>query len=462
MDPLFILCGFLAILIFVVWKMPGMIVILKWPFITFISLLFILCLILYSDVSVKAALKGINLWLTIVFPSLFPFFVASEILNSTGFVKFSGTFLEPAMRPLFNVPGCGAFALAMGVSSGYPVGAKITTELHTKGLLSKTEAERLLAFTNNSGPLFIIGAVATGMYKMPEIGIFLWVCHILAGLTTGMLFRFYKDDKKNGRLMKSCRITEDLSFNIREKNKSLEKFYHKKSDRNFKAQLQALKNPTSASIGTIFGDAVRNSIMLILAIGGFVILFSVIINLLLETGIINWFADAISGFTVLFGLDKEAVKACLCGFFEITTGTNLTSGLKNIGFHLQLAITSLIIGWAGLSVHSQVLSITSSTGISIKPYLFGKFLQGLFASIYTWIGIKFIGSSLLHVQAAFIPAGIEAQKFNFSYLYLPVIYSAVALTALYLLAAASSLIFRFVGSSSRLSRSRRLPRGRFL
>ncbi len=81
---------------------------------------FIMCLIIFAKTSVNAAAKGTTLWFNVVFPSLFPFFVGSELLNRTGFVKAFGMLLEPVMRPLFNVPGCGAFPFAMGVTSGYP------------------------------------------------------------------------------------------------------------------------------------------------------------------------------------------------------------------------------------------------------------------------------------------------------------------------------------------------------
>jgi len=70
-------------------------------------------LIIFSDTAVKSAGSGLNLWFNVVFPSLFPFFVASEILYRTGFIKAIGILLEPIMRPLFNVPGCGSFAFAM-------------------------------------------------------------------------------------------------------------------------------------------------------------------------------------------------------------------------------------------------------------------------------------------------------------------------------------------------------------
>lgn len=52
----------------------------------------------------------------------------------------------------------------MGIISGYPIGAKIVTEFRKNGDCSRAEAERLLAFTNNSGPLFIIGTVGVSMF----------------------------------------------------------------------------------------------------------------------------------------------------------------------------------------------------------------------------------------------------------------------------------------------------------
>lgn len=63
------------------------------------------------------------------------------------------------MRPLFNVPGEGAFPFIMGIISGYPIGAKIVSDFKDNNICTPIECERLLAFTNNSGPLFIVGTV---------------------------------------------------------------------------------------------------------------------------------------------------------------------------------------------------------------------------------------------------------------------------------------------------------------
>lgn len=375
---------------------PSRVIYIKVLSIPAICIIFILCLILMSDTAVKAAVKGLSLWAGIVVPSLFPFFVAAEIMNSTGFIRASGLLLEPVMRPFFNVPGCGSFALAMGVTSGYPIGAKITCDFRNSGDLTRTEAERLLAFTNNSGPLFIVGAVGTGMYGSPRLGIFLLIFHFLSCITVGFLFRFYKAGRKNKAEWKSNqRLLTGL------KNHPVSSRYKKRPNplinpfRSFRKKLLDNHSRAKINFGTILGDAVRNSITTILAIGGFIVLFSVIINLLTDTGIIGVSANTLEYLLSPMGIDNTTIKGVLSGFFEITTGSGLVSAAAGIPASLQLPAASLIIGWAGLSVHFQVMSIAARTDISIRPYLFGKLLQGIISAFYTWLGIKLFSLEVL-------------------------------------------------------------------
>lgn len=126
---------------------------------TILFVLFGIGLILFSKDNLSAAKSGLNLWVTSVVPALLPFFIACELLSYTDIIKFLGLKLNKIMKPLFNVPGEGAFPLIMGIISGYPVGAKIVTNFRKNGIVTKEEGERLITFTNNSGPLFIIGTV---------------------------------------------------------------------------------------------------------------------------------------------------------------------------------------------------------------------------------------------------------------------------------------------------------------
>lgn len=131
------------------------------------SVVFItVAMVTYPKDAFDSAIQGLNLWWTVVFPALLPFFILSELLMGFGVVHFIGVILEPLMRPVFNVPGVGAFAMSMGLASGYPMDAVITCKFRKDNLCTAVEAERLLSFTNTADPLFMFGAVAVGTDKI--------------------------------------------------------------------------------------------------------------------------------------------------------------------------------------------------------------------------------------------------------------------------------------------------------
>ncbi len=106
----------------------------------------------------EGAEGAVMLCIRVIIPSLFPFFVCSALLVETGAAKRLGRWLSFAMRPLFNVPGSAGVAFVLGALSGYPVGAKCGVDLYERNLCTKAEAQRIICFCNNSGPLFIIGS----------------------------------------------------------------------------------------------------------------------------------------------------------------------------------------------------------------------------------------------------------------------------------------------------------------
>ena len=168
---------------------------LRQNLLTILLCTFAACLVLFSKTNLVAAKNGLTLWATAVVPSLFPFFVATELLSYTNVVSSLGRIFSKMMRPVFGVPGEAAFAFLMGLISGYPVGAKITTQFIEQGICTKEEGERMLAFTNNSGPLFIIGTVGITLFGNSTIGILLLVTHILAGITVGVVLNLFSKKK---------------------------------------------------------------------------------------------------------------------------------------------------------------------------------------------------------------------------------------------------------------------------
>lgn len=340
-------------------------------FITACIVLFVALIILFPKISFSAASNGLNLWFNVVFPSLLPFVIASELLIGLGFVNFLGTLLEPLMRFVFNVPGAGSFAVAMGFTSGYPTGAKVTTMLRENGLCTKTEGERLLTFTNNSGPLFIIGAVSVGMFNDARLGFILALAHYSAAITVGILFRFYKrKSETRGRF--SCLTT---------KSETEEPSPHliRKAFR----EMFLARRKDGRSFGLLMGDSVKNSVNLLLMVGGFIIFFSVLISILTHLKVLSGISNILGTILSPLGIDSSIINSVLSGFLEVTTGCKLAS-LTTAEYIKKAVTAAFILGWAGLSIHFQIISIVSKTDISFIPFIFAKFLQGVVAGIYTY------------------------------------------------------------------------------
>ena len=133
-----------------------------------------LALILWPDQAMEAMRDGLKLCGNVILPSLFPFFVLSSLVVELGMSRYLGKLLEPVMAPLFRVNGNCAAALALGFVGGYPVGARTAIELYEQDQCSRTEAERMLAFCNNSGPAFILGVVGAGVFGSGTAGLLLY------------------------------------------------------------------------------------------------------------------------------------------------------------------------------------------------------------------------------------------------------------------------------------------------
>lgn len=342
-----------------------------WPyFMAFFACFITLAMVFYPKDAFESAVMGLNLWWNVVFPALLPFFVFSEILMGFGVVHFIGVLLEPLMRPLFNVPGVGAFALSMGLASGYPMDAVITCKFRNNHLCSAVEAERLLSFTNTADPLFIFGAVAVGMFTMPEIGAVLAAAHYIASFLVGVLFRFH------GRGRDESPVASP-------------KAEHNMLWRAFQAMNQA-RREDHRPFGQLLGDSVRTSMNTILLIGGFIILFSVFLRIISVTGLIDYLTVLFVALLDLIGWHDSLAAALVTGLFEIDLGS-LAASQTDAPLVEKVAVTSAIIAWSGLSVHGQVASIVIESGIRMTPYIVGRLLHAFLAAI---LSILFMENSV--------------------------------------------------------------------
>ncbi len=321
-----------------------------------------LCLVFYPQLAFEGALRGLRIWWFVVFPALLPFFIAGQVLMALGVVHFLGVLLERFMRPLFNVPGVGAFVVAMGLASGYPIGAVLTAKLHRDGQVNTAEAERLMSFCNTADPLFMAGAVAVGMFGNAALAGSIMASHYLAALGTGIILRFHRagettaePDRSGGSLWsRACTALVDA------------------------------RQRDGRAFGQVLGDAVRDSVNTLLLVGGFIILFAVVIDILGKVGAVAALSGVLAWALHPLGVTAGAASSLVSGFFEITIGTKAASQAP-APLLQRLMLCNAIIAWSGISVFAQVAAVTQGTGIRLQPYVFARVIQAVLAGALTFV-----------------------------------------------------------------------------
>ncbi|MCH1623899.1 sporulation integral membrane protein YlbJ [Fredinandcohnia quinoae] len=336
-----------------------------------------IALIYFPKESLEASRIGLEMWWKIVFPSLLPFLIISELLIGFGVVKFIGVLFEPLMRPLFRVPGVGGFAWAMGMASGFPAGAKLTARLRQEEQISAIEAERLVSFTNASNPLFIFAAISVGFFENPRLGILLAISHYLGNFCVGLIMRFHGGKEKTTSIKTGERKPYLIQAFI---------------------ELHRTRLKEKRPFGQLLGDAVTSSIQTLLMIGGFIILFSVFNKLLTLVNVTSLVASVLSLLLKTFQIPAELSIPLISGLFEITTGSMLTSQVEDMDLIYQVIITSFILGFCGFSVQAQVASILAETDIRFKPFFFARILHGFLAAVLSFILWKPLYESLPKTQ----------------------------------------------------------------
>lgn len=314
-------------------------------------LLMLSALLLLPAQSVDAARDGIQLCLNVILPSLFPFFVLSTLCVELGLLQGLGRLLGRVMEPLFHVGGSCAGAFLLGIVGGYPVGARTAIALYQGGQCRKEEAERLLSFCNNAGPAFILGVVGAGIFSSSRAGLLLYGAHVAASVLVGLLFRGWGDYRPS-----------QGAYGPRQESRSFSR---------------------------AFPLSLRQALTASGSICGFVVFFTVVIRLLFYSGLISGAAGALSWLFRGLGLRRDWAESLLTGAIEMTSGVwSLREAAGAMGDKLCMA--AFILGWAGLSVHCQVLSFLGDSGLSPKTYLLGKLLHGGISA-----GLIFLLSRLL-------------------------------------------------------------------
>ena len=309
-------------------------------------------LLFFPAESVEAAKSGLKTCAELIVPSLFPFFVLSSFMIELGLADALGRLARPIMCGLFGLGGNCSLPFLLGFVGGYPVGARSAISLYERGEISRGEALRLLSFCNNSGPAFILGVVGAGVFCDSKAGLLLYLIHFLSSVAVGLIFRGY-------RVEGEARLEREPS-----------------------------KSARSNSFAACFTSSVGGAFTSILGICAFVVFFSVAIRLLIISGLIPAAAKGASFLLRPLGVTPDAAEDLISGMIEMTSGvSSLRGAAGSLGKNAVMA--AFMLGWAGLSVHFQVLAFLTKSGLSSKTYILGKLLHAVISALLAALVFSF-------------------------------------------------------------------------
>ncbi|MFV0275127.1 MAG: hypothetical protein ACK5HL_02670 [Bacilli bacterium] len=315
-----------------------------------IILIFLILIITYellteSQNIITSIRFACDIWINSIFPSLFPFFVVSEILVNLGLPDFLGELFKNISNKLFKISGQSAFIIIMSLISGFPSSGKYTKELYENKVIDENEASKILMFTHFSNPLFISATICTIFLDNINVAWIIFLSHYLSNFIIGILVRNFHPSK-----LKKEKISLKNAFNsIFEKRRK-----------------------SNESFGTILTNSILNSISTLFNILGVISIF-LALTTLIKTHI-----------------DLSPIwEAILSGLFEMTHGIKEIS-LLNISLNLKIILSTMLISFGGFSVHMQIYSIISDTKIKYWPFLCGRIMHFSFSGIICFLIFSFI------------------------------------------------------------------------
>lgn len=278
----------------------------------------------------QTCLNAVSVWATKIFPLLFPFFMLSRLILNLGF-ECDGK-MDKLFAKCYNSPNISLKIFLLSTLSGYPMGAKLISNLYESKSINKNDAKKMLSYCSISGPMFIIGSVGVGFFSCYKCGIVILVANIIAALINGQIFK--------GKATDNNHLEHSISH-------------------------------------TSFNDIIYDSLISILMIGAYIVISFIFLEMLKNFGLI----DTISSlFSYLFKFDKQTVSSVIFGLFEITKGIS-SLAITNSNLILKTILASGLIGFGGFCIILQNLSFITKCDITIKEILKQKIVQGLISTL---------------------------------------------------------------------------------
>lgn len=336
-----------------------------------LTAILVLSILFFPERAFQSSLGGLTIWWTIVFPSMLPFLMLSEMMSGFGALRGLGTMLEPLMRLLFRLPGHGGWAIAVGAVTGMPAGAEAAGKLRRENLVSREEGERLLALSHVASPFFILTVIGAGFLHNVATGVVIAIVHYVSAIGTGLLLRGLGHGKDSTTVSPTPPL---LKMKAKDARKPL--IVRALSDMHL-ARLE-----DGRSFGKLLGDSVSGAIQTLMMIGGTMIVFSVMLGVMDTVGIARLLAEAVAIVAPGMAAPVESIKSGLSGLLEVHVGTYRLGQI-----HLPASLTAALIGaalaWSGLAVHLQVQTAIRHTDLRYRYFLFSRIVHAGLSFVLT-------------------------------------------------------------------------------
>lgn len=323
-------------------------------------LILIFCILTNSGLSLAYASLGLELWFQKMIPTLLPFMILSGIMVRLKLTEKISMAAWPVIRPLFKVRKNVCYAMLMGFLCGFPMGARVVEDLYSRGMITRREAEYLLSFCNNIGPVYFCGFVLPllgrrlvlpyvfGMYGIP----------LLYGLALRYtLFRGLDQETKLPLSAKKELVC--CEFHMVRSSIKMRSFIKPSFTEQF---LEAVNS------------SIHSAVQSILMLGGYMILFN-LLNLLPH---------------LLLGGPPMLIAPLL----------EITGGLKLLQDKLPL-YSLLALSFGGASCIAQTYSCIAGSDLSIAHYVFHKAALTLLNALF-YLGWFLLTKSLILSPESFL------------------------------------------------------------
>lgn len=350
-------------------------------FLSTIQLLFLLLLCIFilrspAEACSRAAL-ALRLWFEKMIPSLFPFMILSGLIVRLDFGRLLALPVYPFLGRLYQISKTMCTTLLMGFLFGFPLGAKTIAEEYSLGQLSKPQAQYLLSFCNNIGPVYLLS------FALPLLGLsadssdallqrFVVAAYFGIPLLYGLILRYtvyrlvpltagHSRPAKNAVSPTHSSTPRALSGLLRPESYAAPK----RSGVRSRSPLTAASLDSHPSFIQALDASVTSACAAITRLGGYMIFF-IVCNLPMQQA-----ASFLRSPAAKNGAAKLAVFAA--PVLEITSGLALSKDA------LSPALFMTMLTFGGLSCFAQTYTCIRDTDLSFGNYCFHKILQSVIA-----------------------------------------------------------------------------------